>query len=339
MVPPEDILDRFVKTVLQHETGCSTYRGTLDVEQIESPSFRDFLFLIKRTMNEALRLENDNVSGGVEHSPFHFDYVDADIPNAHAFQHEGSAFIVVTLPFVELILDVSRALSRSSVVLELLRLDPKTAEVEALHGWFFQMQLSFLVSHEYTHHIHQHDGVSWNASLGVWTEFPDGIGNIHSQTQELDADGYATFITLAHLLRGERRQSALAQWRRQDIQDAEGDELLLAAYFLSVIALFCEFWRGESDITSVYESTHPLPPVRITFLIRVGQMWCDQNASLSPSWFTRERFNAFFRAASEAIPETDRKTWDAQLAFFRSADGAAYDQQLRERLDKLRRGE
>jgi len=57
-------------------------------------------------MNEALRLENENA---IDCPPFHFDYLEADAPNAHAFQHEGFAFIVVTLPLVELISNVSLA--------------------------------------------------------------------------------------------------------------------------------------------------------------------------------------------------------------------------------------
>jgi len=65
MVPPEVILDRFVRTQLCNEAGFSGYLGKLDTETIESPSFRSFLYLVQDTMNEALRLEGVNASGGV----------------------------------------------------------------------------------------------------------------------------------------------------------------------------------------------------------------------------------------------------------------------------------
>ena len=73
MAPPEVILDRWVRTQLRNEPGFSGYVGKLDIERLESPSFRSFLYLIQETMNEALRLEGVNASGGVEHPPFHFD--------------------------------------------------------------------------------------------------------------------------------------------------------------------------------------------------------------------------------------------------------------------------
>ena len=115
MVPPEVILDRFVRTQLCNEAGFSGYLGKLDTETVESPSFRSFLYLVQDTMNEALRLEGVNASDGVEHPPFHFDYLDvsAGITNAHAFEHGGFAFIAVTLPMVELVWRLSHRLSRS----------------------------------------------------------------------------------------------------------------------------------------------------------------------------------------------------------------------------------
>src|ERR1017187_8838971 len=164
-------------------------------------------------MNGALRLEGPNASGGIEHPPFHFDFIDVKngIKNAHAFQHAGLSFIAVTLPMVESIWGVSHRLSRSHLVLELLSLGPEVNR-DAFQGLLFQIQLNFLVSHEYTHHIHGHTLEHTPGETEVWSEFSNKTtpGNLHSQAQELDADGYAEFLVLAHLLRGERRNTALA---------------------------------------------------------------------------------------------------------------------------------
>lgn len=71
MVPPEVVLDRWIKErCRRRESGFSEYLGVLDVEGVEPHSFRSFLQLIKETMNEALRLEGPNASGGVEHPRF-----------------------------------------------------------------------------------------------------------------------------------------------------------------------------------------------------------------------------------------------------------------------------
>jgi len=91
MAPPEVILDRWVRSQLRNEPGFSGYIGKLDIERVESPSFHYFLYLMQETMNEALRLEGANASGGVEYPP-----VSAGIRNAHAFQHVDFSLIVVT---------------------------------------------------------------------------------------------------------------------------------------------------------------------------------------------------------------------------------------------------
>jgi hypothetical protein len=341
MPPPEVILDRWVKERgSRHESGFSGYLGTLDIERVESPSFRSFLYLIRDAMNEALRLEGPNASGGIEHPPFHFDFIDVKdgIKNAHAFQYAGLSFVAVTLPMVELIWDVSHRLSRSRLVLELLNLGPEVNR-DAFHGLLFQIQLNFLVSHEYTHHIHGHVLERTRGETDVWNEFSNHTtsGNLHSQAQELDADGYAEFLVLAHLLRGERRNTALAQCGRAELQGVDGDELLLTSFFLSLLAFFSSFWRGAIDTASIYDLQHPLPPVRITYAIRVAEMWCSQNKSVPHTWFEAARFRELFRTAAETVGGTAREAWDTQIAFLRSADGAEYDRRLGERFESVRR--
>ena len=325
MTPPEVVLDRCVRTLLRHKD----YVGKLVVEQVESASFRSFLSLIQETMNEALRLEGINASGGVEHPPFHFDYLEVTrgIRNAHAFQYGGFSFIAVTLPLVELLWNISERLSRSSVVLQLLRLDSEESDVDALHGLLFRLQLVFLVSHEYTHHVHRHCVETGEYGIGVWTEFlQDAMGgNLNCQAQEIDADGYAAYLVLAHLLGGEGRQIALSQMNRVEITGDDADALLLTSFFLAVMAFFCALWDERIDMASVYQSRHPPPPVRIKYVIQIVEMWCGQNATTP---LTSAQLQSVFHAAAETIGRTAKQAWDIHMAFLRSADGAQYDQQL-----------
>jgi hypothetical protein len=340
MVPPEVILDRFVRTQLCNQAGLSGYIGKLDIETVESHSFRSLLYLVQDTMNEALRLEGVNASGGVEHSPFHFDYLDvsAGITNAHAFEHGGFAFIAVTLPMVELVWHLSHRLSRSPRVCQLLNSSPAALDPDALQGLLSQLQLNFLVSHEYTHHVHRHCVESEAGVKGLWTEFlrDETGGTINSQAQELDADGYAIYLVLSHLLRGERRESALAVLGGTHKTGLDGDELLLTCFFLALLAFFCAFWRGGVDLTTIYRFRHPPPPVRIKYAIQVTDMWSGQNESVPRSWFVPARLQALFGAAADVISRTARSEWDAQMSFLRAADGTRYDGQLFERFEAIR---
>lgn len=341
MTSPEIILDRWVRTDARKCPGFANYVGKLDIEKVESPSFRSFLYFVQEAMNEALRSENENASGGVEHPPFHFDYlqVSKSTKNAHAFQHEGFSFIVVTLPLVELLWDLSQRLSTSPLVLQLLRIDPATANPGALHGLLFVAQLSFLVSHEYTHHVHRHINRDKDGIAGAWSEFlqDEMHGGIESQAQEIDADAYAIYLGLTNLLRGEGR-NALTQMGWQDLPTIGADELLLMCFFLAITALFCALWRDDIEIRSVGEFRHPPAPVRIEYAIRVAQMWCGQNASVPPSWFGAERFRMVFRAAVEAIGGITPEAWDAHILFLLSEEGAKYDQRLSQQFDAVRKG-
>jgi hypothetical protein len=172
----------------------------------------------------------------------------------------------------------------------------------------------------------------------LWTEFlrEEMGGTIHLQAQELDADGYAVYLVLAHLLRGERRASALALLGRADTPGLDGDELLLTCFFLSVLAFFCAFWRGGVDMASIYQFRHPPPPVRIKYLLQVTEMWSGQNESVPPSWFVPARFQALFGVAPDVMGGTARREWDAQMAFLREPDGTRYDGQLFERFEAIR---
>ena len=221
---------------------------------------------------------------------------------------------MVTLPLVELVWHLSHRLSRSPIVVELVSLDTGTVEPEALQGLLFKLQLAFLVSHENTHHVHRHCAESQSGVIGVWTEFLHDMtcGNMNSQAQELDADGYAAYLVLAHLLRGEMRLSALAELGRANMPGTDGDALLLTCFFLAVLAFFCEFWRGDIDMAS-YISSGILP----------RQSESNMNQGLRVAWSEMDLFRnrgsvphiqELFRVAAESIGKPLRPA-DAQMSF------------------------
>lgn len=290
-------------------------------------------------MNTALRLETSNASGGVKHPPFHFDYVEVDdgTRNAHAFQHDGFSFIVVTQPLVESLWDLSVRLSRSTLVLQLLGLKESAVRIEAVHALLFQLQLTFLVSHEYTHHVHRDCERDATGMPGFWTEFAsDGLsGGMDRQALELDADAYALYLVLANFVRGGGRQGALSQIGKQHLSNVDADSLILGFFLVAVIAFFGERWSENIEMESISRLTHPPAPVRIDFTFRFAEMWCNQNRC---AWFAPERLQEMFGAVVSTYAANTRQGWDAQIAFLRSEAGTKYSQKLLDLFEMVRKG-
>jgi hypothetical protein len=339
-LPPEVSLDRYVRTTLCKEPGCSGYIGKLDIDKVESTSFRDLLHLLHQSMNEALRLEGPNASGGVEHPPFHFDYIDVNdgSVNAHAFEHRDLAFIVVTLPAVELVVRLSLRLV--PVVPGLLRLNPAIIEQDALWGLLSQICLNFLVAHEYSHHIHKHCGCLRGAS-GIWTESIGGAtnGGMAVQAQELIADRYATLLVLAHLVGGERRTSALQVLGKDShVSKLEGDESLIRCFLFVAMTFLCNFWPGDLSVDAIAGATHPPAPFRIQSLIRITEMWCKENGSMARSWSSPSELRAPFEAAAVTSENANAIEWANSLAAMQREAYFDYGERLFEALESLLRG-
>jgi hypothetical protein len=97
------------------------------------------LSVIQRAFNEALKNEKD-VPEHVEHFPIHFDYIESQYPNAHAFRDEeySNSYIGVTMGLVYQLGDVSVALSRSDAVTDLLNIHLTPEVRDGLHAMPFQ---------------------------------------------------------------------------------------------------------------------------------------------------------------------------------------------------------
>jgi hypothetical protein len=106
---------------------------------------------------------------------------------------------------------------------------------------------------------------------------------------------------------------------------------------LTAFAYFCSFWRTGGSIVSLYELTHPPPPIRIKYVIEVAKMWCSLNDSLPATWFDPARLQRLFAAAAELIDVTTKQTWQQQMSVLRSREGDEYDQRLYARFEELRR--
>ena len=143
---------------------------------------------------------------------------------------------------------------------------------------------------------------------------------------------------MLHLLGGEWRPNVLSQLGRGGKPTTECDESLLTIFFLAVMAFFCALWREGVSSASVYRMRHPSPAVRITYVIRVAEMWCTGDSVVPGSWFTPARFQELFRAASGVIGAEAKQNWDASMSFLRGPEGTRYDKRLLERFEAIRKG-
>jgi hypothetical protein len=121
----------------------------------------------------------------------------------------------------------------------------------------FQTQLTFVVTHEYTHHVHGHFSQRAPGSV-FFNEIVSGAAaNLAEQAFELDADGYAVYHVLAHLIAGPRREQATEILRCKHAQPRVQDEILLSSFVMAVGAFLYVLPPMSADPCEVYNRTHP----------------------------------------------------------------------------------
>jgi hypothetical protein len=305
------------------------YPARLDLVE---EKFRALLIQLRESLNAALLIESANVSDGVAHPPLHFDYVTANEPNAIAFQHDNCAFILVTLPMMGMIQQTSQRLGSSAAIARLLGLAPFDAQItDALAVALFSIQLSFLVSHEYTHHAHEHVKPDSGGELAIHREVTgEGAGRLPQQAQEADADGYAVHVVLANLLEGDGRESATIALASKGFS-SPADEDLLAQFIFGVAGFFCAFPQVAISSETVYRRSHPPEDVRMNYVIHSMNSWCNQSRPALETWLHLPRYQAYMRAVVEAVRGAiGQPGWDAQLTFLLSPSGKEYLKQLEE---------
>jgi hypothetical protein len=193
--PPEVLFDRYLRDPARHPKDRLHYWGKKNLDALHT-ELANFLAQIQNALNEALKNEKRDVPEHVKHPPFHFDFIDSDVPNALAFCDAGYSFIGITMPLVSALWDSCVELSKSNAVGAILDVPETPEREEAILTVMCQTQLAFVVSHEFTHHVHGHlfeqtPGSPFFKEIFVSSE----IGNMQTQAFEMDADGYAVFTS------------------------------------------------------------------------------------------------------------------------------------------------
>ena len=307
------------------------YNGKQDLDAL-GPSVGEFLTGLQEALNESLRLEKQDVPEHVEHPPFHFDYIESTVRNAIAFRVEEFSFIGITIPLIYSLWDACIRLSRSDRIAELLKVSQTPEQIEALHSLLFRIQLFFVVAHEYTHHVHGH--VSRDTTFFGEIEGGRPAGSLEDQAREIDADGYAAYHVLSHLIDGaEGRNHALRLLGRDQEASSIQDEILLSAFVVAVGAFF--FARSPSTLedVDVCNLTHPPQAARMNYLMHTVIAWCKHYRPLLEAYMTRERFQILMSAAAQAVwGMNGGRDWISQNEFLRSERGSEYQTKLEERV-------
>jgi hypothetical protein len=257
------------------------------------PSFHSFLLLLRTSLSEALNHANSNVTDGVLCGTFHLDFVDSPVENAFAFQHQGYAFIIITIRMAQLLLQLADELSRAQPVGQLLPIDRTRQDVDdALRSALFFVEFSFLVSHEFTHHVHEHLPAPFSTGLTMWKEFGNvgsGGTRLEEQAQEADADAYAVSIVLNHLI-AEGGRAVVGNLFTENAKSDCNAEGLFTLLMVAVGAVLYALDANVFDVSRVYALQHPPEALRMNYVMHSDKSWCNQNRPLLEGWISLKSF-------------------------------------------------
>jgi hypothetical protein len=328
-VSPEVLFDRYFRT--RYPSVQAIYRGKQDLDLLEQPELRRLLLGLQTMFNQALN-DEQTIREHVDHPPFHLDYISSTEPNALAFRYAGYSFVGITVPLILLIWDVCTRLSRSEKIAFLLGIQSDEQRADALRAVLLQMALYFVVTHEYTHHVHGHVLEAQGDTLPRNEILDDGpSGDLQTQTHEADADGYAAYHLMGNFIGGSYRRLAIEFLGLDSSSSEIQDEVLFSCIAVAVGGFFLLRPVQSLDKLLAYSLTHPPPAARLNVIIKYSIRWCKQNRPELEARMSSDRFTILMTGGAEVFwgeIEGAQKRWQAQADFLRSADGVEYLRKL-----------
>jgi hypothetical protein len=326
-LPPEVLFHRYFQEYPSPEVRTH-YWGKRDLSGSDLTDFQRLLLLLQVSLNNALEQADTIVSHHAVCPPFHIDYIDSDVENAIAFRYESYSFIGLTEPLMYKLWQVSVAVSELGTVAFRTAVQVPF-EAEGLRVVLFRAMLFFIVCHEYTHHRHGHVLAREIRSVFFDEIRNHNTGNLESQIIELDADGWATFLVLNHLIAGESRQIALPLLNFEKENASDQDQMLFSCFVLATGAFFFTTPPARVNSSNVYTFEHPPQAARMNCVMQQARRWCDFKRPGLNNWMTLERFNIMMNIVVHATwGMNGGKDWSEQTAFFRSEDGTEYFRKL-----------
>jgi hypothetical protein len=334
-VPPEVLFDRYFQTL--YPSFRRDYKGKQDLDLLEPPEFKKLLLSLQEVLTRTLN-DEPSVPEHVDHPPFHLDYINSSKSNALAFRYERYSFVGITVPLILSIWDACVRLSRSEEIALLLGVQIEGKGSDALRVVLFRAVIFFVVTHEYTHHVHGHVAAAEAESMPRNEILDDGpTGDLTGQTFEADADAYAAVHLMANLIGGSARSLAIGFLKLDASPASVQDQVLFSCIAVAVGTFLLLRPVGSLDKKGVYTLTHPPQAARMGVVMRYAINWCKQHRPELGGQMTPDRFNTLMKGAADvfwAAGDDSQKIWVAQTEFLQSPDGIEYLLKLQASLKK-----
>lgn len=335
MDDPEIPFHRYFRT-LTNPADRAIYRGKADLNLLK-PELRSLLLTLQQSYNAALG-ERGNVFSRGDCSTFHLDYVDATVRAAFSFEFENRAFMAVSIPLITAVWNSSDRLSQSQAILSHLRPRSELQSSELL-ALFFLLQMSFIVAHEFAHHDRGHFFSRLEAG-----EIPNDLtpnpayGSLAEQAKEIDADGWAVMLNVAHWFSGAGRSTMVKALRAEGSEEKVADNMFFIIFAASLCGALL-LWRPmHVDEANAYQLPHPPQAARMERILLTIDMWARGSRPWLALDATQHVFPALIAAVEDALaPITDNHNWEQQIGFLRTSVGARYMEGLVEQSESIRR--
>jgi hypothetical protein len=306
------------------------YRGVADLEFLSTTLDDDALvfslFSIRDILNSALQVEGQHIIGDAPHAPFYLDYIDSDASAALAFKDADNSFIGITIPFVLELWEAMRRVVKSDALVARIGV-PEGHDRIAVQRALFFMLLGFVIAHEVTHHTHGH-----------WIPVRRSERNLlPQQARELDADGWATALTLNTYLLEKGRALALESLNLEHEPESVQDDVIVASFFVAHAASLFVRVPSAIDVGRVYLAPHPPLSVRHKMVSVFAMKFVDDHRASLRETMTNARYSALMGDVSRTLwTSQHEERWRAHHAFRKTPDGEKYHAALMSELNEFR---
>jgi len=329
---PEDVFQRVVR-----EEG---YWGRY--EPSESDNGLDGLISdAHRLMNNSFADQKQNlvINGG--HPNLYFDAIEADDNevNALAFIEDGWAMVGITNGLFASLYSLFLIACQDQDLVRSFEVEMSAPGASEIFVLLYITALNFAANHELGHLVHGHCSSTPTGPRTVRREVPShavaGSG-LRSQAAEVEADGYATHMTLQNLLNCAARDAAARQLGIPT-NHSRLDEVLLRV-FLTAVVCFFHCLHNALVAEHIESGSHPYELLRINVVITDLQGWCATHRPRLANWPNQDEFAQLGGLVRNAVrPSGIEDVWDTQNAFLGSDAGQQYRDRLYHERELLRK--